>query len=121
MTTRSRAFQEPQEPCDYFVWVVEALSRIEVLNEPDAELPEGPVPGMILDGTRGWVKGLTVDLQNSPLSVATDQEVGLAILPRCGRPEPAATIGKEEHSCPVKGLGDPNLALGPKVEVVPDS
>lgn len=117
----SHSLQESQEPRDDLIWFLEALGRIKVLNEADPEFAKRAISGMILDSPRWWVKGFTVDLQDSPFAFAADQEVGLTILPSRRQPEPAATVGKEEHTCTVEGFCYADLALGAKVEIVPDS
>src|SRR5215831_9521687 len=121
MTRRSRAFQESEEPPNNLIRPLENTRSHRSAQRGGPRVPGMRVSGMILNRTGRWMKGFTVNFQDAPLAVAADEEVGLAILSGRGLAKPASTVRKEEHTGAVKGLGDPNLALGTKVEILPDS
>lgn len=71
--------QQSQEARDHLISLLVALGSVEVLSEADAVFAKGPITSAVLDGTRRWMEGLAVDLQDPPLPVMTDEKISLVV------------------------------------------
>ncbi len=85
-----------------------------MLYDVNAVSLEEPIALVIVNRSRGRVKGFAIDLKNAPLAIAANKKIGFPIPASLGRAQSSQTVWHKEYASIVQRLGNSDLALRAK-------